>query len=228
MDANNKLQFRMGVTSRVSDFMYFEEPLFISDRCLLRHSTLGAFTYIGDDNAIRSSTIGRYCSLGPGVRLGPGQHAADGLTTSHIADPCEGDAAGAVLGHDVWVGANAIVMDGVHVGDGAIVGAGAVVTRDVTPYAVVGGVPARVISDRFAIDIVERLVALRWWRFDLPLWKATGRLPTTRPLDHGVLDAMERSIADDTAPFIAGRRHRITFSAGGKVLERLDEDEWPG
>lgn len=70
-----------------------------------------------------------------------------------------------VIGHDVWVGARALIMNGVTIGDGAIVAAGAVVTRDVPPYAIVGGSPARLIRFRFSSDIVERLRALEWWHW---------------------------------------------------------------
>jgi len=69
------------------------------------------------------------------------------------------------LGHDVWIGARAIILDGVQVGSGAVVAAGAVVTKDVLPYTVVGGVPARVIRKRFPNDVIEALLAWQWWDF---------------------------------------------------------------
>ncbi len=69
----------------------------------------------------------------------------------------------AVIGNDVWIGQNAVIMDGVHVGDGAIVAAGAVVTKDVPPYAIVGGVPARVIKYRFDAGTIKELSELKWW-----------------------------------------------------------------
>lgn len=70
-----------------------------------------------------------------------------------------------LIGHDVWIGANAIILRGVKVGNGAIVGAGAVVTKDVEPYAIVGGIPARVIRYRFEKAVIQKLEELQWWQY---------------------------------------------------------------
>lgn len=85
--------------------------------------------------------------------------------------PYKGDT---VVGNDVWVGYDALVMPGVQVGDGAIVAARAVVTRDVPPYAVVGGNPAKVVNQRFSEEVVAELLAIRWW--DWPVEKITRNL----------------------------------------------------
>jgi hypothetical protein len=72
-----------------------------------------------------------------------------------------------VIGSDVWIGTGVTILDGVTVGDGAIIGAGCVLTRNVAPYSIVAGVPGRVIGLRFDAALVDRLLALRWWEFDL-------------------------------------------------------------
>ncbi|MCB9772158.1 MAG: CatB-related O-acetyltransferase [Candidatus Omnitrophica bacterium] len=71
-----------------------------------------------------------------------------------------------VIGHDVWIGANAVIMPGIKIGHGAIIGASAVVTKDVPPYAIVVGVPAKIIKYRFEPKIIERLLEIKWWDLD--------------------------------------------------------------
>ena len=95
-----------------------------------------------------------------------------------------------VVGHDVWIGYEAVVMSGVHIGNGAVVGARAVVTKDVEPYAIVGGVPARPIRKRYPPDAVARLEALRWW--DLPHEQLRRLLPA---LQAGDVEALARAYA---------------------------------
>ena len=125
--------------------------------------------------------IGRFCSIACGARFlfTSGNHALKSLSTytfpiffdewgldaKNIRDAWDnkGDT---VIGNDVWIGYEAIIMPGVKIGDGAIVGTRAVVTGDVPPYTIVGGVPARPIRKRFDDETVRRLEALRWWDWD--------------------------------------------------------------
>ena len=125
--------------------------------------------------------IGRFCSIACGARflLPSGNHALTsrstyafpvffdewGLDAKNIRDAWDnkGDT---VIGNDVWIGYEAIIMPGVKIGDGAIVGTRAVVTGDVPPYTIVGGVPARPIRKRFDDETIRRLEALRWWDWD--------------------------------------------------------------
>lgn len=92
-----------------------------------------------------------------------------------------------MVGNDVWIGYEAVILSGVHIGDGAIVGARAVVTKDVAPYTIVGGVPARPIRRRFDEETIRLLAALRWW--DLPPRRLKGLLPILRGGDAGALAA---------------------------------------
>ena len=125
--------------------------------------------------------IGRFCSIACGARFlfTSGNHALKSLSTytfpiffdewgldaKNIRDAWDnkGDT---VIGNDVWIGYEAIIMPGVKIGDGAIVGTRAVVTGDVPPYTIVGGVPARPIRKRFDDEMIRRLEALRWWDWD--------------------------------------------------------------
>jgi acetyltransferase-like isoleucine patch superfamily enzyme len=153
-------------------------------------ATIGAFTYFGSGHFFNAE-IGRYCSVGGGLRVGATRHPTGFLSSSPITymkfinfesyfasqDPdWRRTLPGPVpfefrprtkIGNDVWIGADVFIKDGVTVGDGAIIGAHAVVTHDVEPYAIVGGNPARVIRKRFPDAIVERLISLRWWRFNM-------------------------------------------------------------
>ncbi len=131
---------------------------------------IGRSTTIGERcNVSGPTTIGRYCQLATGVAVISGDHPTSKLTTytnrrllsGHMATHVERRAVS--VGNDVWIGRNAMVLAGVTVGDGAVIGAGAVVTKDVEPYAIVAGVPARRIGSRFSDETIALLEQLRWW-----------------------------------------------------------------
>lgn len=162
--------------------LFVEEPARIDAHIMMR-GIVGAYTYIRQGTRVGAGTalIGRYCSIAPGAAIGDGQHPLDWLSTHPFQHgerfwledmgekfdrPIKRETkARVVIGNDVWIGANAIIMSGLVVGDGAVIAAGAIVTKDVPPYAVVAGVPARIIKFRFPMPTVHRLLALRWWRF---------------------------------------------------------------
>ncbi|EHH69666.1 CatB-related O-acetyltransferase [Gluconobacter morbifer] len=121
--------------------------------------------------------IGAYCSIADQVMLILGNHALDTVTTypfqtlngiwdgaSEAGD--DHDMKGITIGNDVWIGFRAVVLPGVTIGDGAVIGAGSIVTKDVPPYAIHAGNPAKLIRYRFAPDIIEDLLKIRWWDWD--------------------------------------------------------------
>jgi chloramphenicol O-acetyltransferase type B len=103
---------------------------------------------------------------------------------------CKGDV---VIGNDVWIGQNVTIMSGVTVGDGAVLGAGSIVTRDVEPYAVVAGNPAKVVKMRFPRDVVRGLLALKWWEWDDQKINAALPLLTSTDIRTAVLDLGRRN-----------------------------------
>jgi acetyltransferase-like isoleucine patch superfamily enzyme len=147
--------------------------------------TLGRYTYGFGNLTIRewgegaSLTIGAFCSIASATILLGGNHRTDWITTypfGHIfTDELGGqDIVGhpatrgdVVIGNDVWIGNDVTIVSGVRISDGAVLAANAVVVKDVAPYEIVGGNPARVVKTRFGADIVERLQRLAWW--DLPV-----------------------------------------------------------
>lgn len=145
----------------------------------IARTTIGDHSYVGGGSHLQNCTIGRYCSIGPRVQIGLGLHPTDrvstypgfysasasGATKFHH-DPSFEETRPVLVGHDVWIGAGAMLMDGVTVGDSAIIAAGAVVTTDVAPYDIVAGVPARVIRARLPTEMVAFLQELRWWDRD--------------------------------------------------------------
>jgi len=147
---------------------------------------IGANSYVSGEVSIadrENTTIGKFCSVAEGVCLGPSFHPISRISThpfTYLRDeerkygeiitpadkvrPYNGCKA-VTIGNDVWIGRNAIVMDGVTIGTGAVIGAAAVVTKDVPPYAIVAGVPAKIIRYRFPPETVNRLLASRWWDY---------------------------------------------------------------
>ncbi len=152
---------------------------------------IGAFTYIRSGGRIAGvESIGRFCSIALDVVIGDGHHAMDWLSThpfqwgdshfdaAYFATPqkpslfskiktlISNTKKHVIIGNDVWMGSGCRVLRGVRIGDGAVIGAGAVVTKDVPPYAVVGGVPAKIIRYRFEEKTIAELLKLQWWQYD--------------------------------------------------------------
>jgi phosphonate metabolism protein (transferase hexapeptide repeat family) len=147
----------------------------------LVESSFGDYSYTAGDVQIIYSEVGKYCSIANSVRINPGNHPQWRVTQHHMTYRRvqyglgqEDDAEffqwrrdhRCMIGHDVWIGHGAIIMPGVRVGTGAIIGSGAVVTKDIGPYEVAVGVPAKVIKRRFEAPVIGQLLASEWWNWD--------------------------------------------------------------
>ncbi|MBO0767089.1 MAG: hypothetical protein J2O48_00245 [Solirubrobacterales bacterium] len=152
----------------------------ILEDTIFEYSKLGDYSYIGQRCMVADAEIGRFTAIAANVRIGAPNHPL-GRVAQHRFTYCPeyyfDDAtrdAGffhdrhqnrVTIGNDVWIGHGVIVLPGVRVGDGAVLAAGAVVSRDVDPYTVVGGVPARLLRRRFEQRIARRLQAIAWWNW---------------------------------------------------------------
>jgi len=165
----------------------FEGYNAVHSKSTVKNCNVGLCTYIGNGSSFLYTKIGRYCSIADNVKICIGTHPTHFLTTfpSFYYDTTtqigftfhKGKSIYATIyrktdinnnfhveiGNDVWIGSNALILGGVRIGDGAIIGAGAVVTNDVEPYSIVGGVPARIIRKRFSQEQIEKLLKIKWW-----------------------------------------------------------------
>lgn len=149
----------------------------VGERCEIIASSLDDYSYVSDNCHLMFTAVGKFCSIANNVRLNPSNHPTWRATQHHFTYRSSkygfGEDDGeffawrkshaVTLGHDVWVGHAGVVLPGLSVGTGAVVAAGAVVTRDVAPYAIVAGIPARPVKERFPAFVRERLLRLSWW-----------------------------------------------------------------
>lgn len=148
--------------------------------CRILNSKINSFTYIAPNSSIVHATVGKFCSISQNVFVGLPDHKIKALSTSPLfqtkknalkiswvkSDSDFEEHAKVTIGNDVWIGMNVLIKGGITIGDGVIIGAGAIVTKDIPPYAIVVGAPAKIIKFRFEKEIIDKLLLIRWW--DLP------------------------------------------------------------
>ena len=167
---------KFGYRSRVVNCK-FEGDNTVGSDVSLSQMSLGRGSYIANGTAIKYTSIGRFCSIGPEALIGLSRHPMDMVSTSPAFYSTKRDACPLSfnqievyaeqletdIGNDVWVGARAVIVGGVTIGDGAVIASSAMVTKDVLPYSIVGGVPAKIISKRFTDEEIALLLSNPWW-----------------------------------------------------------------
>lgn len=153
----------------------------VADRCRIDEAEFGDYSYIMQDGAVWCATIGKFVNIAAAVRINATNHPTWRATLHHFTYRAANYWPDAdmetdffswrrqnkvVIGNDVWIGHGATILPGVTVGNGAVIGAGAVVSKDVAPYTIVGGVPAKLIRERFTKSVGERMDRLAWWDWD--------------------------------------------------------------
>jgi acetyltransferase-like isoleucine patch superfamily enzyme len=171
---------RIGYLSKMIN-VTFGKYNWVGNNVIMINSSVGDFTYISDQSVISETTMGKFCSIGPNVRTAPGKHPTHTIVSTHPAiysnpEYClknfqsidhHKPVRHVSIGNDVWLCANVVIADGVKIGDGAVVASNSVVTADVEPFTIVGGVPARFIKKRFSDEEIEVLRKTEWWNKDM-------------------------------------------------------------
>jgi hypothetical protein len=149
--------------------------------CSLNEVVFDAYSYAAGSVSIVYADVGKFCSIASHTRINPGNHPMWRVTQHHMTYRRKSYSLDSVddeeffqwrrdhhcsIGHDVWIGHGAIIMAGVSVGTGAVIGSGSVVTKDIGPYEIAVGAPAKTIKKRFDDKTIEKLLASEWWNWD--------------------------------------------------------------
>ena len=183
---------KKGVFTRIKNSS-FEGNNYVGHLSHINDCKVGRMTYIGSKCSILHTKIGRFCSIAGDVKIIFGKHPIQTWVSTHPAFYSNNNVCGmsftqenlfdefdyvdekkhymVEIGNDVWICANVLITGGVKIGDGAVILAGAVVTKNVAPYSIVGGVPAKEISKRFSDDEIDFLLKTKWWEQDLEILK---------------------------------------------------------
>ena len=179
----------VSILALVDDASIISKKARIGRKCKVLQSSIGNYSYLGRGSSLIHAEVGNFCSISGNVLVGMGHHTLNHLSTSPIFTECYNGTGQSwttqsginpynkvIVGNDVWIGTRVMIIGGVNIGDGAVIGAGAIVTKDVPPFAVVVGVPARVVKYRFSPETVEKIQASSWWNLPDSVLKSNIKL----------------------------------------------------
>lgn len=210
--------------------LVYESPIRLMN-CTLDNVAIGARSFVSADTHITNAKLGRYCSIAGEVKIGLANHPTNWMSThpfpynvtmvdsvGYYKPPFDYDvsAKNTILEHDVWIGMRVIIVGGIKIGTGAIIAAGSVVTKDVPPYAIVGGNPAKIIKYHFDEELQNAFLESRWWEIDFPAVLRCGVVP---PLDNPVAMLDWLKTAGDLPRISSQKRRLIRNGTEWKVVD---------
>lgn len=183
-DLENNFRFRNAIIDKGCSFnkkTIIHPHVHILENCIINDSEVHSYSYLGKNCLIQNATIGKFCSIANDVSIGLGNHPLDYFSTSPLLyrkqntfninlveyDLQFEEYLPVSIGNDVWIGSRSIILGGISIGNGSVIAANSVVTKDVAPYAVIGGVPAKLIKYRFSEKKIDDLNNGKWWDMDL-------------------------------------------------------------
>jgi acetyltransferase-like isoleucine patch superfamily enzyme len=183
-DIENKIRFKNTIIDKgccIDPKSIIHPNVHLLENSIVNNSEINSFTYLGKNCLVQNTSIGKFCSIANDVLIGLGNHPLDLLSTSPLFYRRNNPLKISFLtkefaiieykpisiANDVWIGTRSIIMDGVSIGNGAVIAANSVVTKDVPPFAIVGGIPAKIIKYRFPENKIEEMLEQKWWMWDL-------------------------------------------------------------
>lgn len=165
---------KLSITAIVSDSKISKKAA-ISGKTRFYNSEINDYSYVGRNGLIINTTIGRFCSIADDCKIGCASHPIEWGSTSPVFHKGKNllrknfnnfeyiSNKKTIIGNDVWIGNNVLIKDGITIGNGAVIGMGSIVTKDVEPYSIVGGAPAKIIRYRFDEQDIQELLSTKWW-----------------------------------------------------------------